>query len=67
MKIILRKIIDSQSPFHNTIVDILIVDGIKKSRILNEEQIKKIVANLHVSEGWFDSSVSLGEPGFERL
>jgi dihydroorotase len=72
MKIILRsaKIIDSQSPFHNTIVDILIVDGIIKkiaSSIPNEEQIKEIVApNLHVSEGWFDSSVSLGEPGFEE-
>lgn len=72
MKIILRsaKIIDTQSPFHNNIVDILIVDGIIKkiaSSIPNEEQIKEIVvANLHVSEGWFDSSISLGEPGFEE-
>jgi dihydroorotase len=71
MKIILRsaKIIDSQSPFHNNIVDILIVDGIIKkiaSSIRNEEQIREIVMDdLHVSEGWFDSSVSLGEPGFE--
>jgi hypothetical protein len=45
MKIILGKIIDSQSPFHNTIVDILI-ERIKKSGILNEEQIKKIVAQI---------------------
>lgn len=72
MKIILRsaKIIDTQSPFHNNIVDILIVDGIIKkiaSSIPNDEQIKEIiVANLHVSEGWFDSSISLGEPGFEE-
>jgi dihydroorotase len=22
--------------------------------------------NLHVSQGWFDSSVSLGEPGYEE-
>jgi dihydroorotase len=72
MKIILRsaKIIDTQSPFHNNIVDILIVDGIIKKiapSIPNEEQIKEIVlTNLHVSEGWFDSSISLGEPGFEE-
>jgi dihydroorotase len=72
MKIILRsaKIIDSQSPFHNNIVDILIVDSIIKkiaSSIRNEEQIREIVMDdLHVSEGWFDSSVSLGEPGFEE-
>lgn len=71
MKIILRsaKIIDSKSPFHNQTVDILIVDGmIKKigSSLSNESELPEIVLdNLHVSEGWFDSSVSLGEPGYE--
>ena len=71
MKLIIReaKIIDSQSPFHNKKADILIVDGfIKKiaTSIPNEENIEEIKrANLHVSQGWFDSSVSLGEPGFE--
>lgn len=71
MKLIIReaKIIDPQSPFHNKKADILIVDGfINKiaTSIPNEEKIEEIErANLHVSQGWFDSSVSLGEPGFE--
>ncbi|MDR6843578.1 dihydroorotase [Flavobacterium granuli] len=71
MKIIIRsaKIIDSKSPFHNQTVDLLIVDGfIKKIGTAlpntdNDEELK--LDNLHLSQGWFDSSVSLGEPGFE--
>ena len=71
MKIIIReaKIIDSESTFHNQTVDLLIVDGsIKKigtslPNTDNAEEIK--LDNLHVSQGWFDSSISLGEPGFE--
>ena len=71
MKLIIRdaKIIDSKSPFHNKTVDILIVDGfIKKigTSLSNSENIEELkLNNLHVSQGWFDSSVSLGEPGFE--
>ena len=71
MKLIIReaKIIDPQSPFHNKKADILIVDGFIKKiapSIPNEENIEEIKrANLHVSQGWFDSSVSLGEPGYE--
>lgn len=71
MKLIIReaKIIDSKSPFHNKTVDILIVDGfIKKigTSIPNLEKTDELkLDNLHVSQGWFDSSVSLGEPGFE--
>jgi dihydroorotase len=63
------KIIDSESPFHNQTVDILIVNGIinKIGKSLpnpeNAEEVK--LDNLYVSQGWFDSSVSLGEPGFE--
>lgn len=63
------KIIDSKSPFHNQTVDLLIADGfIKKIGTAlpntdNAEEIK--LDNLHLSQGWFDSSVSLGEPGFE--
>ena len=63
------KIIDSESPFHNQTVDILIVDGVinKIGKSLpnpdNVEEVK--LDNLHISQGWFDSSVSLGEPGFE--
>ena len=63
------KIIDSESPFHNQTVDILIVDGVinKIGKSLpNPENIEEVkLDNLHVSQGWFDSSVSLGEPGFE--
>ena len=72
MNIIIRgaKIIDSESSFHNQIVDILIVDGsLKKigTSLPNPENIDEIkLDNLHVSQGWFDSSVSLGEPGFEE-
>lgn len=71
MKIIIReaKIIDWESPFHNKTADILIVDGsIKKigTSLPNSENAEEIkLDNLHVSQGWFDSSVSLGEPGFE--
>ena len=71
MKIIIRgaKIIDSNSPFHNQTVDVLVIDGfIKKigTKIPNSENIEELtLKNLHLSQGWFDSSVSLGEPGFE--
>jgi dihydroorotase len=71
MKLIIRnaKIIDAESPFHHKIVDLQIENGII-TRIGNtlpntnkSEELKH--DNLHVSQGWFDSSVSLGEPGFE--
>ena len=63
------KIIDSESPFHNKKVDVLIVDGIIKkigTSLPNTEKAEEVkLDNLHISQGWFDSSVSLGEPGFE--
>nr|WP_288834846.1 dihydroorotase [uncultured Flavobacterium sp.] len=71
MKLIIRnaKIIDPQSSFHNQTVDILIVDGLIEkigTSLPNPEQAEELkLDNLHVSQGWFDSSVSLGEPGFE--
>ena len=71
MKTIIRsaKIIDPKSPYHNKTVDILIADGcISKidSTLSNPENCNEIKRdNLHVSVGWFDSSVSLGEPGYE--
>lgn len=71
MKTIIRsaKIIDSKSPYHKKTVDILIADGcISKidSTLSNPENYNEIKRdNLHVSVGWFDSSVSLGEPGYE--
>lgn len=71
MKLIIRdaKIIDPKSSFHNTISDLLIVDGYIQeigTNLENPDQIQEIkLDNLHLSQGWFDSSVSLGEPGFE--
>ncbi|MCZ8228722.1 dihydroorotase [Flavobacterium sp.] len=70
MKILLRAatIIDSKSPFHHKTMDILIHDGsIKKIGVgLPTDDAQEIqLPQLHVSSGWFDSSVSLGEPGFE--
>ncbi|MBC7643203.1 MAG: dihydroorotase [Flavobacterium sp.] len=71
MNLIIRqaKIIDSKSNFHNQIVDLKIVDGkFKKigSNLSNIENIQELkLENLHVSQGWFDTSVCFGEPGFE--
>lgn len=71
MKIIIRgaKIIDSKSSFNNQTADLLIADGfIKKigTALPNTDNIEELkLDNLHISQGWFDSSVSLGEPGFE--
>lgn len=72
MKIILReaKIIDKKSPFHNKTLDIAISDGFVSNidvSIPNTDGAEELkLDNLHVSEGWFDSSVSFGEPGFEE-
>lgn len=72
MKVLVKsaKVIDQQSPFHNQVVDILIDNGtiaeiganLKVSRV--DQEIK--FEHLHVSRGWFDSSVSFGEPGWEE-
>ena len=63
-------IIDALSPYHQQKKDILISDG-KIEKIEDSIQQKENytvvnVENLHVSCGWFDTSVSLGEPGFEE-
>ncbi|KJD33020.1 dihydroorotase [Tamlana nanhaiensis] len=63
-------ILDSKSDFHNTTQDILIENGvitqIDKS-IENSKNYEEVsLKNLHVSQGWFDSSVSFGEPGYEE-
>lgn len=71
MKVIIREatIIDAKSPYHQQTVDVQINNGIfEKIGISlpsdsNYQDIK--YADLHLSTGWFDSSVSLGEPGFE--
>ena len=70
MKLLLKSvtILDEMSAHHNKKLDIFIENGIIKKigKNLNEKADKEIkVPNLHVSRGWFDSSVSFGEPGFE--
>ena len=63
------KVIDAKSPFHNQVVCLKIKDGIIEdiaTSIKSNDGYQEIEAqHLHVSQGWFDSSVSLGEPGFE--
>ena len=71
MNILLKsaKIIDPSSSFHGNTLDILIRNG---SIDKIDKSIKAIKAsviehkNLCVSLGWFDSSVSFGEPGYEE-
>ena len=63
------KILDASSPHHNTIQDIYIADGViqKMGENLSFPDAKQIsYKNLHISQGWFDSSVSFGEPGYEE-
>lgn len=71
MNIIIRqaKVIDPKSPYHNEITDLKIEHGVITKigkKLQNPDKIEEVsLENLHVSQGWFDSSVSLGEPGFE--
>ena len=63
-------IIDSSSAYHQQKKDILIIGGrIKKisDNISIRKDYKVIIKdNLYVSQGWFDTSVSFGEPGYEE-
>jgi len=63
-------ILDPTSPFHQQTVDILIKEGIisEISKVIatKKEYQEVSLENLHVSRGWFDSSVSFGEPGYEE-
>lgn len=72
MEIIIRsaKIIDTGSPFHNQVKDILVSNGkIKKigAKLQNMSKAKEVkVDNLHVSLGWFDLNTFLADPGYEQ-
>jgi len=72
MKIVLKNatIVDPSSKHHLKERDVLITNGkIDKiaTSIPSSEKTKEIsLKNLHISQGWFDSSVSFGEPGFEE-
>lgn len=63
-------IIDAKSDFHNKKQDILVEKGIIvniANSLKNPKNYREIsLDNLHISQGWFDSSVCLGEPGFEE-
>ena len=63
------KIIDSQSQFHNQIFDVEIFEGKIKNIAVDlptpADCTVVEIPNLHLSQGWFDTSVSFGEPGFE--
>lgn len=62
------KILDPESSHHLQIKDILIEKGVITKIEDSIQSAKKIInsENLHVSNGFFDSSVSFGEPGFEE-
>lgn len=72
MNVLLKSatILDPKSEFHNTTQDILIENGVIANiaqNIKNDKSYKEVsLENLHVSQGWFDSSVSFGEPGYEE-
>jgi dihydroorotase len=71
MKLIIRntKIIDAKSPYHNKIVDVKITNGTFEKIAQNlpkEVGVEEFnFENSNLSQGWFDTSVSFGEPGFE--
>ena len=71
MNLIIRaaQIVDPSSAHHGKVVDVLIQDGVivkMGAKLQNPNKFEEIKRdNLHLSQGWFDSSVSLGEPGFE--
>ena len=72
MKILVKKVfvIDIQSEHHHQTIDILVDNGIivRVAENIENSNIDTIIEipNLHVSQGWFDSSVCFGEPGFEE-
>ena len=63
------KVIDAESKYNGKNQDILIVNGliteISNSIESNDSKIIDI-KGLHVSKGWFDSSICFGEPGYEE-
>jgi len=71
MNVLLKSvtIIDSKSSLNGKVRDILIEKGhFSKiaAKIENSNGYKEIkLDNLHLSCGWFDTSVSFGEPGYE--
>ena len=63
-------ILDASSDFHTQTQDILVENGFitQIAKTLKNPNKYPVIEleNLHVSKGWFDSSVSFGEPGYEE-
>lgn len=72
MNVLLKSvtIMDPTSKHHLKKRDVLIENGVFTkiaSSINPTKKVKEIsLPNLHISQAWFDSSVSFGEPGFEE-
>ena len=70
MKTLLRHvtIIDTDSSYHGQTQDVLIEDGnIKQiSSEITCQDADEVLENCYISQGWADSSVSFGEPGYEE-
>ena len=72
MNIILKSatIVDPGSKHHMKKRDVLIENGVITkiaAKVNPTKKVKEIsLPELHISEGWFDSSVSFGEPGYEE-
>lgn len=72
MKILIKSatVVDRNSPLDGKKRDILIRDGVIEKIAHSITETDKDtdllkLKNLHVSRGWFDPSVSFGEPGYE--
>ncbi len=71
MNLVLKSatIVDPSSKHHLKKRDILIENGsiTKIAASIPNDRVKNVsLPNLHISPGWFDSSVSFGEPGYEE-
>ncbi|GAB5399311.1 MAG: dihydroorotase [Aureisphaera sp.] len=71
MDILLKSatIIDPASKHHGKKRDVLIKDGVIQkiaASISDTKSTQLTFSNLHISQGWFDPSVSFGEPGYEE-
>lgn len=71
MSILIRqaKIIDSQSPFHNKIADVLIENGtiVSIAKNISKKAKKEIsLKGLHLSQGFADGFADYREPGYEQ-
>lgn len=71
MKLLIKSatILDTSSKYNGKKRDVLISNGVIEkiaAKIELPKGYKKIsFPNLHISKGWFDSSTSFGEPGYE--